>query len=88
MYPEAAIKVLFPKNLRDYRVEIANKVSSAFDGSPDARKQSHEQRCALRPLTHWPKRPPIKKEVPLKCTGLVKKTFDEKEALLKCKELD
>jgi hypothetical protein len=42
MYPEAAIKVLFPKNLRDYTVKIANNVSSIFDRRPDGRKQSHE----------------------------------------------
>jgi hypothetical protein len=42
IYPEAAIKASFPRNLRDYRVEIANKVSSVFNGHPDARKQSHD----------------------------------------------
>jgi hypothetical protein len=42
MYPKAAIKSSFPKNLRDYRVKIANKVSSIFNGRPDARKQSPE----------------------------------------------
>jgi hypothetical protein len=52
MYPEAIIKASFPKKLCDYRVKIANKVSFTFDGRPDARKQSHERRRALRPLTH------------------------------------
>jgi hypothetical protein len=56
MYPEVAIKASFPKNLRDYRVEIANKFSFAFDGRPNARKQSRELRRSLRPLTHWLKK--------------------------------
>jgi hypothetical protein len=33
MYLEAAIKASFPKTMR-IRVEIANKVSLAFDGCP------------------------------------------------------
>jgi hypothetical protein len=70
MYHEATIKASFPKNLCDYRVKIANKVSFAFDWRLDARKQSHERKCALRPLTHWLKRPLMKKEEPLKCKGL------------------
>jgi hypothetical protein len=88
MYPEAVIKALFPKHFCDYMVEIANKVSFIFDGRPDARKQSHEPRRALRPLAHGlretsdekrgtpktqgarVKRPPMKKETPLKCKGL------------------
>jgi hypothetical protein len=52
MYPKAAIKASFPKNLRNYKVKIANKVSFAFNERPDAKKQSHERRRALRPLTH------------------------------------
>jgi hypothetical protein len=32
MYPEAAIKASFLKNLCDYMVKIANKVSFTFDG--------------------------------------------------------
>jgi hypothetical protein len=34
MYPEGTIKASFPKNLHDYRVEIANKVSFIFDACP------------------------------------------------------
>jgi hypothetical protein len=56
MYPKAAIKASFPKILCDYMVEIANKVSFAFDRRPDARKQCHEWRRALKPLTHWLKK--------------------------------
>jgi hypothetical protein len=37
MYPKTAIKASFSKNLRDYRVEIANKFSFVFDGRPDVR---------------------------------------------------
>jgi hypothetical protein len=32
MYPEAAIKALFPQNLCEPMVKIANKVGFAFDG--------------------------------------------------------
>jgi hypothetical protein len=70
MYPEAAIKASFPQKLHDYRVEIANKVGFAFDGCPDARKQSHEWRRALRALTHWLKKTSGDKRGTLKCKGL------------------
>jgi hypothetical protein len=56
MYPKAAIKASFPKKLCDHRIEIANKVSFAFDEHPDGKKQSHERRCAPMPLTHWLKK--------------------------------
>jgi hypothetical protein len=69
MYPKAAIKASFPKNLCDYRVEIANKVSFAFDRRPDTRKQCHERRRALKPLTHWLKKISDEKKAPLKRKG-------------------
>jgi hypothetical protein len=36
MYPKAAIKALFPIQLCDYWVEIANKISFTFNGCLDA----------------------------------------------------
>jgi hypothetical protein len=79
MYPEAIIKASFPKNLCDYRVKIANKVSFTFDGRPDARKQSHERRRALRPLTHWLKKTFDEKRCTPKTQGArLKKTSDKK----------
>jgi hypothetical protein len=71
MYREAAIKASFPKNLCDYMVEIANKVSFVFDGHLNARKQSHERRRVLRPLIHWLKKTSNKKEASLKYKGLI-----------------
>jgi hypothetical protein len=88
VYPEAAIKASFPKKLCDYKVEIANKVSFAFDGCPNARKKSHERRRALRPLTHWIKKTSDEKEALLKYKGLIKKTFDEKRDTPKMQWID
>jgi hypothetical protein len=73
MYPEAAIKASFPKNLWDYRVKIANKVSFIFDRRPVTKNQSHEWRRALRPLTDWLKKTSDKKEAPLNTRDLFKR---------------
>jgi hypothetical protein len=61
MYPEAVIKALFSKAW-DFKVEIANKVSSVYDKHLCTNQQSHEQRRAIRPLSHWLKISLMKKE--------------------------
>jgi hypothetical protein len=53
MYPKASIKLRFLKGSCQSRVKIANKVSSIFDKHFRVITQSHEQRCAIRPLVHW-----------------------------------
>jgi hypothetical protein len=62
MYPKVVIKASFPKT-QGLRVKIANEVSSVFDKCLCAKQQSHEQRRAIRPLTHWLKKNSDEKRV-------------------------